>query len=570
VGEFIDSRGHQDQVLLGFLAATIMISGGTLWMYKRVWFGAVGNVGCRRSPTCRDGILAAAAVAAAVWRWASTEAVHRRHARLGVDLLTHREQAVTYRSHSSSLPRCRRWCARPAACAGNESLPVRLAARGLWLTQLGRSLRRGSARRARTPVRALGGMFVADGISDWLKVFSYASVGLMLFYSRSYLTVRGMFRGETFVLTITSLLGVTVMISANSFITLYLGLELMSLSLYALVALPRDTAGAVEAAMKYFVLGALASGILLYGMSMIYGATGTLDINAAAAAIIAGQANRIILVFGLVFVVSAIAFKLGAVPYHMWVPDVYEGAPTPVTLLISTTPKLAAFAFAMRLLVGSLSALAFDWQGMLLVLSLLSMIVGNVIAIAQSNIKRMLAYSTIANMGFMLMGFLTANTDGYSAAMFYTVTYALTSLVSFGIVLLLSRQGFEADRLDDFKGLNQRSPWYAFMMLLAMFSLAGVPPTVGFYAKFTVLEAAVDVGFVWLAVVAVMASLVGAFYYLRIVKLMYFDDPVDKAPLESRVDTRLLLSANGLLLLLLGIFPQRLLGLCVIAINHSY
>jgi NADH-quinone oxidoreductase subunit N len=322
--------------------------------------------------------------------------------------------------------------------------------------------------------------------------------------------------------------------------------------------------------MKYFVLGALASGILLYGMSMIYGATGTLDINAAAAAIIAGQANRIILVFGLVFVVSAIAFKLGAVPYHMWVPDVYEGAPTPVTLLISTTPKLAAFAFAMRLLVGSLSALASDWQGMLLVLSLLSMIVGNVIAIAQSNIKRMLAYSTIANMGFMLMGFLTANTDGYSAAMFYTVTYALTSLVSFGIVLLLSRQGFEADRLDDFKGLNQRSPWYAFMMLLAMFSLAGVPPTVGFYAKFTVLEAAVDVGFVWLAVVAVMASLVGAFYYLRIVKLMYFDDPVDKAPLESRVDARLLLSANGLLLLLLGIFPQRLLGLCVIAINHSY
>jgi NADH-quinone oxidoreductase subunit N len=420
------------------------------------------------------------------------------------------------------------------------------------------------------PVRALGGMFVADGISDWLKVFSYASVASMLFYSRSYLTVRGMFRGETFVLTLTSLLGVTVMISANSFITLYLGLELMSLSLYALVALPRDTAGAVEAAMKYFVLGALASGILLYGMSMIYGATGTLDINAAAAAIIAGQANRIILVFGLVFVVSAIAFKLGAVPYHMWVPDVYEGAPTPVTLLISTTPKLAAFAFAMRLLVGSLSALAFDWQGMLLVLSLLSMIVGNVIAIAQSNIKRMLAYSTIANMGFMLMGFLTANTDGYSAAMFYTVTYALTSLVSFGIVLLLSRQGFEADQLDDFKGLNQRSPWYAFMMLLAMFSLAGVPPTVGFYAKFTVLEAAVDVGFVWLAVVAVMASLVGAFYYLRIVKLMYFDDPVDKAPLESRVDARLLLSANGLLLLLLGIFPQRLLGLCVIAINHSY
>ena len=420
------------------------------------------------------------------------------------------------------------------------------------------------------PVHALGRMFVADGISDWLKVFSYISVGLMLFYSRAYLTARGLFRGETFVLTITALLGITVMISADSFVTLYLGLELMSLSLYAMVAMPRDSQAAVEAAMKYFVLGALASGLLLYGMSMIYGATGTLDINAASAAIIGGQGNRVILVFGLVFVVSAIAFKLGAVPYHMWVPDVYEGAPTPIALLISTTPKLAAFAFAMRLLVGSLSALAFDWQGMLLVLSLLSMILGNVIAIAQSNIKRMLAYSTIAQMGFMLMGFLTANTDGYSAAMFYTITYALTTLVSFGIVLLLTRAGFEADRLDDFKGLNQRSPWYAFLMLLAMFSLAGVPPTVGFYAKFTVLQAAVDVGFVWLAVVAVMASLVGAFYYLRIVKLMYFDDPADNVPLESRVDTRVLLSANGLLLLLLGIFPQRLLGLCVIAINHSY
>jgi len=420
------------------------------------------------------------------------------------------------------------------------------------------------------PVHALGRMFVADGISDWLKVFSYISVALMLFYSRSYLTARGLFRGETFVLTVTALLGVTVMISADSFVTLYLGLELMSLSLYAMVAMPRDSEGAVEAAMKYFVLGSLASGLLLYGMSMIYGATGTLDINAAAAAIIGGQANRVILVFGLVFVVSAIAFKLGAVPYHMWVPDVYEGAPTPVALLISTTPKLAAFAFAMRLLVGSLSALAFDWQGMLLVLSLLSMILGNVIAIAQSNIKRMLAYSTIAQMGFMLMGFLTANTDGYSAAMFYTITYALTTLVSFGIVLLLTRAGFEADRLDDFKGLNQRSPWYAFLMLLAMFSLAGVPPTVGFYAKFTVLQAAIDVGFVWLAVVAVMASLVGAFYYLRIIKLMYFDDPVDSIALESRVDTRILLSANGLLLLLLGVFPQRLLGLCVIAINHSY
>ncbi len=421
-----------------------------------------------------------------------------------------------------------------------------------------------------TPLRALGGMFVADKLGDVLKLFAYISVSLMLFYSRTYLAARGLFRGETFVLALTALLGMMVMISANSFVTLYLGLELMSLSLYAMIGLQRDSARAVEAAMKYFVLGALASGLLLYGMSMLYGATGTLEINGVADAIVAGRANGVILVFGLVFVVSAIAFKLGAVPYHMWVPDVYDGAPTAITLFIGSAPKLAAFAFAMRLLVGSLSALAGDWQGMLLVLSLLSMVLGNVIAIAQTSIKRMLAYSTIANMGFMLMGFLAANNDGYSAAMFYTVTYVLTTLAGFGIVLLLSREGFEADRLDDFRGLNQRSPWYAFMMLLAMFSLAGVPPTVGFYAKFSVIAAAVDVGLVWLAVVAVLAALVGAFYYLRVVKLMYFDDPTDRAPIHARGDTRIVLSINGLALLLLGVFPQNLLGWCVLALRHSY
>jgi NADH-quinone oxidoreductase subunit N len=305
-------------------------------------------------------------------------------------------------------------------------------------------------------------------------------------------------------------------------------------------------------------------------MSMLYGATGSLDLGRVASAIAAPGANKIILIFGLVFVVSAIAFKLGAVPYHMWLPDVYDGAPTAITLFIGTATKLAAFAFMMRLLVGSLSSLAFDWQGMLVILSLLSMIFGNVIAIAQTNIKRMLAYSTIANMGFMLMGFLTASVNGYSAAMFYTVTYVLTTLVGFGMVLLLSRRGFEADQLDDFKGLNQRSPWYAFMMLLTMFSLAGVPPTVGFYAKFSVIEAAVDIGMVWLAVVAVVASLVGAYYYVRIVKLMYFDDPVDTAPIAARLDTRVLLSINGLALLLVGIFPQQLMGMCVVALTLSY
>ena len=428
-----------------------------------------------------------------------------------------------------------------------------------------------------TPLHVLSGMYVADKLADVLKIFAYLSAALTLFYSRAYLEVRGLFRGETFVLTLTSVLGMMVMISANSFVSLFLGLELMSLSLYAMIALQRDSGRAVEAAMKYFVLGAIASGLLLYGMSMLYGATGTLEISGVADAIVSGKGNGVILVFGLVFVVSAIAFKIGAVPYHMWIPDVYDGAPTAVTLFVGSAPKLAAFAFAIRLLVGSLSALAVDWQGMLIVLCVLSMVLGNVVAIAQTSIKRMLAYSTIANMGFMLLGFLSVTgdgsrttLDGYSAAMFYTVTYVLTTLVSFGIVMLLSREGFEADQLDDFKGLNQRSPWYAFMMLLAMFSLAGVPPTVGFYAKFSVIAAAVDVGLVWLAILAVLASIIGAFYYLRVVKLMYFDDAVDAAPIDTRADTGVLLSLNGIALLLLGVFPQSLMGWCVLALRHSY
>jgi len=441
-----------------------------------------------------------------------------------------------------------------------------------WLTQLGLLATAWFSLYVfhETPVHTFGGTFIADALADLLKFFSCITVILTLLYSRVYLAARGLFRGETFVLMMFSLLGMMVMISAGHFLTLYLGLELMSLSLYAMVALQRDSDVAVEASMKYFVLGALASGLLLYGMSMVYGATGSLDIDRVAVSVFTGNANRTILVFGLVFVVSAIAFKLAAVPYHMWVPDVYEGAPTSVTMFIGSAPELAAFAFAIRLLVGSLAAMWVDWQGMLIVLALLSMIVGNVVAIAQSNVKRMLAYSTIANMGYMLMGFLTANVNGYSAAMFYTLTYVLTTLVGFGIVLLLSRRGFEADQLDDFKGLNQRSPWYALMMLLVMFSLAGIPPTVGFYAKFAVIEAAIDVGLVWLAVIAVLTSLIGAFYYLRIVKLMYFDEAQDQTPLESRFDTRVLLSLNGLALLLFGVFPQQLMGMCVVALTRSY
>jgi NADH-quinone oxidoreductase subunit N len=421
------------------------------------------------------------------------------------------------------------------------------------------------------PVLGFNGMVVADNMADLLELAAIATVSLMLFYGRRYFTVRGVFTGETFVLVLFSLLGMLVMISAANFITLYLGLELQALALYALVALQRDKPGTAEAAMKYFVLGALASGMLLYGMSMVYGATGSLSLDGIAEATLAANTgNRLLLLFGLVFIVSGIAFKLGVVPYHMWVPDVYEGAPTPITLLIGTAPKLAAFAFALRMLGGGLKGMEFDWQGMLIVLSLLSMVLGNVIAIAQTNIKRMLAYSLIAHMGYMLMGFLAADRNGFSAAMFYTVAYVISSVAAFGMILLLSRAGFECERIDDFKGLNQRSPWWAFIMLLAMFSLAGVPPTIGFYAKFSVIEAAVNQGFVWLAVVGVMASLVGAYYYLRVVKVMYFDEPVDASPIDSRGDARVLLSANGLALLALGILPQPLMGLCAIALTQSH
>jgi NADH-quinone oxidoreductase subunit N len=417
--------------------------------------------------------------------------------------------------------------------------------------------------------KAFNNMVVDDMVADLLKLFSLVAVSLGLFYGRHYLVSRNLFRGETFVLMMFAALGIMVLVSANNFVTLYLGLELMSLSTYALVALHRESPLPAEAAMKYFVLGAMASGLFLYGASMVYGATGTLDVDLIMQATLASPDNRTLLVFGLVFLLSGIAFKLGVVPYHMWVPDVYHGAPTPITLLIGTATKLAAFGLTLRVLAGALGGIEFDWQGMLIVLSLLSMILGNVIAIAQTNIKRMLAYSTIANMGFMLMGFLAADLNGFSAALFYAISYVLTSLASFGVILLLSREGFEADMLDDFKGLNQRSPWWAFIMLLVMFSLAGIPPTVGFYAKFTVIQAAVNAQFTWLAVVAVLTSVIGAFYYLRVVKLMYFDDPVDRARIEAPGDARALLSVNGIALLILGILPQQLMGLCVVALAQS-
>ena len=365
------------------------------------------------------------------------------------------------------------------------------------------------------------------------------------------------------------------MISANNLLVIYLGLELQALSMYSLIALRRDDARATEAAMKYFVLGALASGFLLYGMSMLYGAAGTLDINELARNIASGQvASRAALVLGTVFVVAGLAFKLGVVPFHMWVPDVYHGAPTPVTLFIGSAPKLAAFAIAFRLLVEGLLNIAVDWQKMLIVLAVGSLVIGNLTAVAQTNLKRMLAYSTIAQMGFMLLAMLSGVVGGstmstanaYSAAMFYVITYALTTLGTFGIILLLARQGFEAEEISDLRGLNKRSPWFAFVMLLMMFSLAGIPPTMGFYAKLVVLQAllgnGITTGMVWLAIIAIGFSLIGAYYYLRVVKTMYFDEPSDLRPLVAAPDMRIALSANGLAVIALGIVPQYLLALC--------
>jgi len=421
-------------------------------------------------------------------------------------------------------------------------------------------------------------MFVDDMMADLLKLFVYMTMIVVLFYSRAYLFDRPeMNKGEYYVLALFATLGMLVMISANNFVTLYVGLELLSLSLYAMVAMNRDSLASTEAAMKYFVLGALASGMLLYGMSMIYGATGTLEITELAEVLYNGESNRTVLIFGLVFLVSGLAFKLGVVPFHMWIPDVYHGAPTPVTLLISSAPKLAAFAIVMRLLVSGLITLAEDWQGMLIILSVLSMAIGNLAAIAQTNLKRMLAYSAISHMGFMLLGIVTGVVGGdaryalnaYSSAMFYVIVYVLTTAAAFGMILLMSRAGFEADELDDYKGLNKRSPWFAAIMMMIMFSMAGVPFFVGFFAKFSVLQAVVAGGYFWLAIVAVLFSLIGAFYYLRVVKLMYFDAPTDETPIVAPLDMRILISANGLAVAVLGIFPQMIMSLCAYALLRS-
>jgi NADH-quinone oxidoreductase subunit N len=416
---------------------------------------------------------------------------------------------------------------------------------------------------------AFTGMFVDDPLADVLKLMILLGTAVMFVYTRQYMQLRGMFRGEYYALVLFSVLGMMVMVSGQSLLTIYMGLELLSLCLYSLVALDRDNARSSEAAMKYFVLGALASGMLLYGMSMIYGMTGSLNIAEISSALQESNTKNPVLILGLVFIVAGLAFKFGAVPFQMWVPDVYQGAPTSITLLIGSVPEFAAFAIAIRLLAQGLHPLTADWQDMLLIMAVLSIAIGNITAIAQSNLKRMLAYSTISHVGFILFGLMSGSLNGFASSMFYMSAYVLMTLAGFGMILMLSRQGFEAEKLDDLKGLNQRSPWAAFLMLITMFSMAGVPPTIGFYAKFTVLQAALQAGFLWAVVFAVIMTAVGAFYYLRVVKLMYFDAPQDGSMISAPADMKLVLSVNAIALLALGLMPQTLMQICGVAIGAS-
>jgi NADH-quinone oxidoreductase subunit N len=411
-------------------------------------------------------------------------------------------------------------------------------------------------------VVALGGLYELDPMAQVLKVVTLIIVAAVFVYSTDYLRRRAIFKGEYFVLGLFATLGTLVMTSAASLITLYLGLELLSLCLYAMVAFDRDSGIAAESAIKYFVLGSMASGTLLYGMSIIYGVTGSLELAAIADAVHNGLGDNIGLIFGIAFIIVGVGFKFGAVPFHMWIPDVYEGSPTCVTVFIGTASKLGAFALAMRLLPEALGGSQADWSQMLVVLSVLSIAIGNVVAVAQTNLKRMLAYSTISHIGYILLGILSGTSQGYQAAMFYMISYVIVAAGAFGMILLLARQGFEADKLVDFKGLNARSPWFAGMMAILMFSLAGLPPFVGFWAKLGVVQAVLNVDYTWLAVVAVLFSVVGAFFYLRIVKLMYFDDPTDSAVLGGSVLMRTVLSANALLVFALGVAPAALIAVC--------
>jgi NADH-quinone oxidoreductase subunit N len=410
---------------------------------------------------------------------------------------------------------------------------------------------------------SFNGSFVRDSMGDVLKLFSYLVLGMVFIYSKFYLRQFRMFRADFYTLSLFALLGVMLLISAGNLVMIYLGLELTALSTYALVAFDRESKRGSEAAMKYFVLGSMASGMLLYGMSMIYGATGSMDLHQIAVAISNLGGDDVILIFGLVFVIVGVAFKLGVVPFHMWIPDVYEGAPAAVTLFIAAVPKMAGFAMAFRLLQTGLGDLHNDWQQMLAMLAVLSIVLGNLAAIAQTNIKRMLGYSTISHMGFVLMGLLPGTAGGYGASMYYVIVYSLMSAGAFGMVILLSARGVEAEQLDDFKGLNQRNSWYAAIMAMVMFSMAGVPVFVGFFAKWLVIKAALDAGLLWLAIAAVVFSVVGAFYYLRVVKLMYFDEAVTESVIDAPVDFRAAISLNGIMILGLGIFSSSLIAVCM-------
>jgi NADH-quinone oxidoreductase subunit N len=421
------------------------------------------------------------------------------------------------------------------------------------------------------PRVVMNGLVVSGPLSATLKSILCGLIAIGLIYSKDYLQCRGLHRGEYYSLTLFAALGMMVMASSNHFLSLYLGLELLSLSLYAMVALRRDSGRSSEAAIKYFVLGAIASGMLLYGMSMIYGATGNLNIEAIVSSINSGNSDLNLLRLGLVFIIVGVGFKLGAVPFHMWIPDVYQGSPTSVTLLIGTAPKIAAFAFIIRLLAESLGhpSLHQEWSQMLTVLAVASLLIGNVVAIAQTNFKRMLAYSTIAHMGFLLLGFLTGSMNGYSASLFYILTYVFMALAGFGVILLLSKDGFEAEELSDLGGLSRSNPWSAFLLMIVMFSMAGIPPTVGFWSKLFIIQSVIEFESVWLAVVAVMTSLIGAFYYLRVVKIMYFDSN-ESSTTKIRYRAGLVVfSINGLMLLGMGLFPGWLLLLCQSLIQDS-
>jgi NADH-quinone oxidoreductase subunit N len=406
------------------------------------------------------------------------------------------------------------------------------------------------------------GSFIVDPLARILKLFSVLVVAVVFLYSRAYLKDRNLYKGEYYLLGLFALLGIFVMISAYSMLTIYLGLEMLSLSLYALVAFDRESPIAAEVAIKYFVLGAIASGCLLYGISLIYGVTGSLLLPEINAALAQSGPDDVVMLVGMAFILVGIAFKFGAVPFHMWLPDVYHGSPTCVTLFIGTAPKLAALALAIRVLYDGLGSVAASWEPMLTIMAVLSLGIGNVVAIAQTNMKRLLAYSTIGHVGFIFLGLLAGTSAGLEAALFYTIVYVMMAAAAFGVLIFMSRHGYEADSLDDFKGLNQRSPWFAAIMLLIMISMIGVPPLIGFYAKWWVLAAILDQGHVWLAVTAVMFSVIGAFYYLRILKLMYFDEPDNVIEFDAPLDMRVILSVNGALLLVLGLFPDRLIALC--------